>query len=396
MPKTKKPKRSSSHSSGNVITELDEHLSGGKLSREEAALDRSTLTPTFSRGFLPVNEVENMEVEDPVTTSKGDGKTQSEPKMVTFSDVFADDMEIDPNTANDKIVPDWDIWNKDSVMNDLTARMFLFNISTPLDHARSRKMKNQNLGAAVLLTESVKEDLEKEALALKRKIQRTPGAEKKLAQLSQDLLAQKEKIKSLVTQNQSSQATAASASEERDRVAVELKSFSESLRKKDEEHKEVLAKMEESVSNARSAYEKMLAERDALKTGEADLKARIDEMKSHHKAEIEELKLESADLAAKVEDLQATKTWLLLVDAQLLAKNIHKGLEMTVVVAVKKTPYAKVPLLNQNVEAELNTAIACFDSLTFPVVSDLPKLMNEPLLKIKDVLSFVGGESSKE
>ncbi|KAJ0680654.1 hypothetical protein HanPI659440_Chr16g0626641 [Helianthus annuus] len=181
MPKTKKPNRSSSHSSGNVITELDEHLSGGKLSREEAALARSAPTPTFSGGFLPVNEVENMEVEDPVITSKGGGKTQNEPKKVTFSgtildsslgpdcfiddeedqisslspswfgpelmsffryeDVFADDMEIDPATADEKFVPDWEIRNKDSVMNDLIARMFLFNISTPLDHARSRKMK---------------------------------------------------------------------------------------------------------------------------------------------------------------------------------------------------------------------------------------------------------------
>ncbi|KAF5790626.1 hypothetical protein HanRHA438_Chr09g0397111 [Helianthus annuus] len=76
MPKTKKPKKSSSHSSGNVITELDEHLSGGKSSREEAALARSAPIPAFSGGYLPVNETENMEIEDPGVTSKGDGKTQ--------------------------------------------------------------------------------------------------------------------------------------------------------------------------------------------------------------------------------------------------------------------------------------------------------------------------------
>ncbi|KAJ0764556.1 hypothetical protein HanPI659440_Chr08g0293481 [Helianthus annuus] len=49
MPKLlKKAKKSSSHSSDNVITELDEHLSGGKSSREEAALARSAPTPAFS------------------------------------------------------------------------------------------------------------------------------------------------------------------------------------------------------------------------------------------------------------------------------------------------------------------------------------------------------------
>ncbi|MFS8009030.1 hypothetical protein Hanom_Chr14g01279791 [Helianthus anomalus] len=123
----------------------------------------------------------------------------------------------------------------------------------------------------------------------------------------------------------------------------------------------------------------------------------MDEMKGHHQAEIEELKLESADLAAKVEDLQATKVWLLSEGVRLLAKNIHSGLQNGYVHALKKkTPYAEVHLLNRNAEAELNTAIACFDSLTFPVVNDLPKLINEPLSKIKDALSFVGGESSKE
>ncbi|KAF5791941.1 hypothetical protein HanRHA438_Chr09g0412321 [Helianthus annuus] len=47
MPKVKKNKKGSSHSSGNVITELDEHLFGGKSSREEAALARSAPTPAF-------------------------------------------------------------------------------------------------------------------------------------------------------------------------------------------------------------------------------------------------------------------------------------------------------------------------------------------------------------
>ncbi|MFS8030597.1 hypothetical protein Hanom_Chr17g01535861 [Helianthus anomalus] len=310
-----------------------------------------------------------MEVENPIITSKGEGKAHGEPKMVTFSgtildsslgpdgfiddeedqvsslpsswfgpvlmsffryaDVFSDDMEIDTATADEKFVSEWDIRNTDSVMDELVAKTFLFNISTLLDHARSRKMKSQDLGAMVMSNqarsniyvtelyrrwveaESVRENLEKETLSLKRKIHRTPDVEKKIAQLTQDLQAQKEKVRSLTTQNQSSQAVAASASKDRDKISAELRSYDESSRNKDEEHKEVLARMEESVSNARSAYEKMMAERDALKTGEADPKARIEEMKEHHKAEIEEFKLESADLLVKVEDLQATKTWLL-------------------------------------------------------------------------------------
>ncbi|MFS8030600.1 hypothetical protein Hanom_Chr17g01535891 [Helianthus anomalus] len=62
----------------------------------------------------------------------------------------------------------------------------------------------------------------------------------------------------------------------------------------------------------------------------------------------------------------------------------------------KKTPYAEVPLLNLNAEADLNTDVACYESLTFPVIEDLQKLISEPLSKIKDTLFFAGGESSKE
>ncbi|KAJ0463473.1 hypothetical protein HanHA300_Chr14g0516091 [Helianthus annuus] len=256
--------------------------------------------------------------------------------------------------------------------------------------------------------ESVRESLEKEILSLKRKVQRSPEVEKKIAQLTQDLHAQKEKVKSLIAQNQSSQVAAASAAEDRDRVSVELKDFSESMKKKDEEHKAVLAKMEESFSNARLAYANMMA-------GEADLKAQIEEMKAHE----EEIKAENAALQAKVEDLQATKTWMLSEGAKLLVKNIHKGPEMTAAVAAvnnamsavgvnpglhnrylhalkKKTPNAQVPMLNRNAEEELNAAVACFDSLAFLVVDDLPKLVNEPLSKIKDALFFASGESSKE
>ncbi|KAJ0469564.1 hypothetical protein HanIR_Chr14g0709271 [Helianthus annuus] len=102
MPRLKKGKQSSSHSGGDVMVELDEHLTGGKFSREEAALARSKPTPVFSGGFLPVNEVEGMDVENPEVSSKGAGKTSGEHKVVTFLDVFSDDMEIDPTTAEDK------------------------------------------------------------------------------------------------------------------------------------------------------------------------------------------------------------------------------------------------------------------------------------------------------
>ncbi|KAF5815058.1 hypothetical protein HanRHA438_Chr03g0130391 [Helianthus annuus] len=219
-----------------------------------------------------------METEEPTVGSEGVGKVQGEAKVVTFSgtifgsslgpdcfldddddedqvsslssswfgpevmaffryaDVFSDEIEVDPATAEEKFIPDWDIKYKDSVMDDLMARMFLFRINTPLDHSRSRRMKSQDRGAAVLANqaqsnvyvvelyrrwveaESVNENLEKEIISLKRKMQRTPDTEKKLAQLTQDLATQKERVKSLSALNKSSQAATAFASEERDKA----------------------------------------------------------------------------------------------------------------------------------------------------------------------------------
>ncbi|MFS7982098.1 hypothetical protein Hanom_Chr10g00958751 [Helianthus anomalus] len=139
-------------------------------------------------------------------------------------------------------------------------------------------------------------------------------------------------------------------------------------------------------------------------------------MKCNHEAETERIKKDNVALKASVDDLHATKAWLLSEGARLLAKNIHKGREMTAAVAAVsnamsavdvnsglhsgyvhalklKTPYSEVPLLNRNAADELNTAVACFDSLTFPVVEDLPKLADAPLSKIKEVLTFASGGS---
>ncbi|MFS7947668.1 hypothetical protein Hanom_Chr06g00550951 [Helianthus anomalus] len=184
MPRTKKIKKGSSHSTGDVMIELDEHLTGGKFSREEAARARSEPTPNFSGGFLPISEVESMETEIPETVSKEREKAHGEPKVVTFSGTI-----LDSSLGPDRFIDD----EEDQV--------------TPLDLARSRRMKNQDLGAMVLSNqaqsnifvtelyrrwveaESVRENLEKETRTLKHKVQRTPDTEKKIAQLTQDLQA---------------------------------------------------------------------------------------------------------------------------------------------------------------------------------------------------------------
>ncbi|KAJ0804436.1 hypothetical protein HanPI659440_Chr02g0038021 [Helianthus annuus] len=135
----------------------------------------------------------------------------------------------------------------------------------------------------------------------------------------------------------------------------------------------------------------------------------MEAMKKDHEAEVEDLKLENVDLNKRVEELRATKFWLLTEGAQLRSKHIHKGPEMTQAIAAvnnamstvgvnvgvhggyvhalkKKTPYGEVPLLNRNAEAELNTAVACFYTLSFPLINNLLSLIDEPLPRIHEAL----------
>ncbi|MFS7911146.1 hypothetical protein Hanom_Chr02g00114591 [Helianthus anomalus] len=127
----KKTRNITSSSADNVLTDLTEHLSGGKSSREEAARARSAPSATFSGGFLPVDEVEAREMKAAAVTSKGtilgsslgpdcflkDEEDQVSslpsswfgPEVMTFFryiDVFSDEMEVDPATAEEKFVPD--------------------------------------------------------------------------------------------------------------------------------------------------------------------------------------------------------------------------------------------------------------------------------------------------
>ncbi|MFS7980722.1 hypothetical protein Hanom_Chr10g00942631 [Helianthus anomalus] len=142
---------------------------------------------------------------------------------------------------------------------------------------------------------------------MKKQLHWTPDTVKKVAQLSQDLSAHKEKIKSLSTKNQSAQVVAATDTEERDKIAVDLAGFEATMNENDEAHKDILVKMEESLTQLRNAYDQMIKERDLHKSGEADPKVKMEAMENSHGAEVEDLKLEIADLNKRMDELRSTK-----------------------------------------------------------------------------------------
>ncbi|MFS7940181.1 hypothetical protein Hanom_Chr05g00461301 [Helianthus anomalus] len=50
---------------------------------------------------------------------------------------------------SDKFILDWEIKNKDSMVDVLTARMFLSNLNTPVDDVKCRTMSGPELGEVV-------------------------------------------------------------------------------------------------------------------------------------------------------------------------------------------------------------------------------------------------------
>ncbi|MFS8035283.1 hypothetical protein Hanom_Chr17g01591261 [Helianthus anomalus] len=247
---SKKAKSTLSSLSDLVLSLLDEHLMRGKSSRDEAPKTMSGPTVPYTRSnHLDLVDDEVIEVETMGTLSCGDKKAMSfsgtalssslgpdsflgddedqvssippswfRPEVTNsfrYADVFPEEMEVDPAIAEEKFVPDWDVKNKDSVTDPLTAKMFMFGINTLIDHSRSHRMKTHHLGMVVLSNqaqsnvyvvelyrrwvevESVRENLEQELLSVKGKLQRTLDTEKKVAQVTRDLATQREKIKSL-------------------------------------------------------------------------------------------------------------------------------------------------------------------------------------------------------
>ncbi|KAF5817260.1 hypothetical protein HanXRQr2_Chr02g0050831 [Helianthus annuus] len=122
-----------SSSTDYVLTDLTEHLSCGKSSREEAAKARSASAITFSGGYLLVDEAEVMATKEATVTCKGEENVVSfsgtvlgsslgldcflqdnedqvsslssswfGPEVMTFfwyADVFSDEMEVDLATT---------------------------------------------------------------------------------------------------------------------------------------------------------------------------------------------------------------------------------------------------------------------------------------------------------
>ncbi|KAJ0688600.1 hypothetical protein HanOQP8_Chr11g0396101 [Helianthus annuus] len=65
-----------------------------------------------------------------------------------------DAVDVDSAHALEKYIPDWSLANKDRIMDALSAKMALFHLGTPAEHAYYRKMSGPELGNALMLNQA--------------------------------------------------------------------------------------------------------------------------------------------------------------------------------------------------------------------------------------------------
>ncbi|KAJ0678421.1 hypothetical protein HanOQP8_Chr12g0447781 [Helianthus annuus] len=72
-------------------------------------------------------------------------------------------VDVDSAYALEKYVPDWSLVNKDRIMDAISAKMAVFHLDTPAEHAYYRKMSGPELGNALMLNQAQSNSLVVEA-----------------------------------------------------------------------------------------------------------------------------------------------------------------------------------------------------------------------------------------
>ncbi|KAM0041154.1 hypothetical protein Hdeb2414_s0011g00362941 [Helianthus debilis subsp. tardiflorus] len=156
---------------GGLLDNLNAHIRGGRIPR-----DRPVNIPTGSLSFggPTTKVVEDIHMPDPLSFNRMNllppvslqrglllmfrGKALNQ-LMLGSSDA----VDVDFAYAMEKYVPEWSLTNNDRIVDALAAKMDLFYLGTPAEHAYYRKMSGPELGNALMLNEAQPNSLVVEA-----------------------------------------------------------------------------------------------------------------------------------------------------------------------------------------------------------------------------------------
>ncbi|MFS7929587.1 hypothetical protein Hanom_Chr04g00334241 [Helianthus anomalus] len=321
--------------------------------------------------------------------------------------------------------------NKDRIVDALSAKMALFHLGTPTEHAHYRKMSGPELGNALMLNqaqsnslvvetykrwveaESNCRKLEREITNLKSEDNLRTKTKQELSSLRSQVDRLKEQVSEAKEVNKSSQASAATAYEARDKVLQDLETlklkFGDLEKKLSGAEKRHAAELKE----IQMSYDQLLADHHRLINDKDELERARDRGIESHKATIDKTKEmltrcdgEMVEVYAQVSELMLTKQWFLPNGIAWVVKLVHQSPKLEKVVTdlvnsvnmvgvnegIKEGFKAahdsvrsaeKVPGYDEGAQDALSAAIKAFDDFHISVLGKVADLVDKPLSVIK-------------
>ncbi|KAJ0533365.1 hypothetical protein HanRHA438_Chr09g0389721 [Helianthus annuus] len=440
---------------GGLLENLDAHLHGGRTPRDQHV--NLPLSPlSFGGQTTKVIDVTNMP--DPSSLKKidlspssklttgvasnisrpspqqfdGGDSASSSPLWYETEAIFlcrelgsGGAMEMDSAQALERYVPDWSLVNKDRIVDALSAKMSLFHIGTPAEHAHYRKMSGPELGNTLMLNQAQSNSLvvetykrwveaesncrrfEREIASLKNE----DNVRSKTKQEITSLRAQADRLKEQVSEakevSKASQASAAAAYEARDKAVQDIEDmkvkFGELEKKLSDGEKRNKAELKE----MHTPYDQLLADHHRLINGTIDeLERARDRAIESHKAMIDKAKGKLTRCDGEMVELYAQVLELMTDGVAWVVKLVHQSPELEKVVAdlvnsvnavgvnegikqgfkaAKGSVQSAEEVLGYDEGAKdvLDAAIKAFDNFHISVLDKVSELVNEPLSVIK-------------
>ncbi|KAJ0710863.1 hypothetical protein HanOQP8_Chr09g0317281 [Helianthus annuus] len=220
---------------------------------------------------------EHLSVEDKGVHAEEGGEgdndgTEEQPQLGS-----GDALDVDSARALEKYVPEWSLANKDRIVDALSAKMALFHLGTPAEHAHYRKMSGPELGNALMLNQAQLNSLVVETY--KRWIESESNCRKFEREIAN--LKSEDNVRSKTKQELSS-----------------LRSQVDRLKEQVSEAKEVSKSSQTSAAAAYEARDKALQDLEALKLKFGDMEKKLYEAGKRSKAELKEMQTSYDQLLA--------------------------------------------------------------------------------------------------
>ncbi|KAJ0576192.1 hypothetical protein HanOQP8_Chr05g0179241 [Helianthus annuus] len=448
---------------GDLLVNLDAHLHGGRTPRDRPV--NIPLSP-LSFGGPSTKVVEDVHISDPLslkgiehspsgkpTTGVASNVSRPSPQPIDGGDSASSSPlwykteavflswelgsgsigDMDLARASERYVPEWSLANKDRIVDALSAKMTLFHLGTPAEHAHYRKMSGPELGNALTLNQAQSNSLVVEAY--KRWVEAESNCckfEREIANLKNEdnvrsktkqelssLRSQVDRLKGQLSEakevNKSSQASAVAAHEARDGALKDLEAFKLKFSELGKKLLDAERRHSAELKEMQTSYDQLLADHHRLTNDMfvTYLCCARDKAVESHKATINEAKGmmtrcdgEMVELYAQVSELMLTKQWFLTEGIAWVVKLVHHSPELEKVVAdlvnsvnvvgvnegIKQGFKAahdsvrsveEVPGYDEGAQDVLNVAIKAFDNLHISVLGKVANLADKPLSVIQ-------------